>query len=749
VSQTAADDDQSIPVDDVAEFIPDGMLGNVSLIVVDNQGNGMSGTVVRGFNTGRGEPVQPFKPDFIIRTGKDGRWKGELPLGQFMVLATNGPLVAAGESNQAWWNISKGKPKKDLKLTLSEGGEVRVSVIDRANRKSVAGASVILDTGHTAVTDEKGVAIFNAVPKGERVVKVVHPPFANGQQFFNTKETPSASVEVALSPGFEVVGRVLDASGAPVKGANVSDNYSGRTFLCAMQKSVTDGEGRYRLGWYNREKGLWSFTVEHKDFAEQSKGDLKPPSGSDEVSWDFTLDKGWEIKGLVLNEDGKPVEGATVRYGSSWSMVGAKWAKTDAKGRFHIVRIGGKSTWPVVAEAEGYAPGQDKVTPGKGTEVPDISFRLKRGLVTKGRVVDGDGNPVKNAIISPRMLIDDRTEYVGGRIGVDDNGEFEIRNLPASGVSLDMYGNGISAIRDMPFDPTKPLLLTAEKPGVIIGMVLDAETQKPVEKFSVSLGRPTAKKVAGAPDASISGVPQAVQSPEGKFLLEDLINRAGHEVTVRAEGYTKKTVDYVEARPVDDKGWPIEILLRRGVAIRGVLKDSTGTPVTGARVFYVASENWVSDKIDLGELDDVTRNRTYRDVSLTRSDEQGEVTINLPDETPFYSMVVLADGYAPQMLARQPPSQLTFPVLQKEAKIRGQVIDPKKIDPEVDFVAVSTDAVQSDHVRIMKDGSFEFRGLPSGEASVYIYSNSNGEIKMRNSVSLTSGELNEVKMEPE
>jgi hypothetical protein len=280
-------------------------------------------------------------------------------------------------------------------------------------------------------------------------------------------------------------------------------------------------------------------------------------------------------------------------------------------------------------------------------------------------------------------------------------------------------------------------------------MVLDAETQKPVEKFSVSLGRPTAKKAAGAPDASISGVPQAMQSSEGKFLLEGLINRAGHDVTVSAEGYARKVVDYVEARPASDESWPIEILLRRGVAIRGVLKDSAGSPVTGARVLYVPSENWVSDKIDLGQLDDLTRDQTYRDVSLARSDEQGEVKIYLPEETPFYSMVVLADGYAPQMLARQPSSQLTFPVLQEEAKIRGQVIDPKKIDHEVDFVAVSTDAVQSDHLRIMKDGSFEFRGLPSGEASVYIYSNSNGEIKMRNSVSLTSGELNEVKMEPE
>lgn len=565
-AQAAVEDIEVMPIDDVGEFIPDGKLGEISLMVVDVQGKAVSGTVVRGFNTGRGEPVQPFKPDFIIRTGKDGRWKGELPLGRFMVLAKNGSLVSTSDSNQGWWNISEGKSKEDLKLILSEGGRVRVSVIDGTNQKSVAGARVILDTGHTAVTDDTGGATIHAVPRGERRVKVVHPPHANRQQVFNTREVSSASVEVSLVPGFEVVGRVLDASGAPVKGAKVGDNYSGSTFLCAMQKCVTDAEGRYQLGWYDRERGLWSFSVEHKDFAEQSKGGLKPPVGSNVASWDFTLDKGWEITGMVSDEEGRPVKGATVRYGSSWSMVGVKWAKTDANGRFHIVKIGGESTWPVVAEAQGYAPGQDKAKPGKGAGVPEISFRLKPGLVTKGRVVDTEGNPVKNVAISPRMVIDGNMEYVGGRIGVDDKGEFEIRNLPTSGVSLDMYGTGISAIRDMPFDPTKPLLLTAEKPGVMIGKVLDAETRKPVEKFSVSLGFPKAKDVEGAPDASFSGTPQAVQSSEGKFLLEDLINRAGHEVTVKAEGYPEKVLDYVEARPSDDKGWPVEILLQRGIA---------------------------------------------------------------------------------------------------------------------------------------------------------------------------------------
>lgn len=756
LSESAAGSEQVespvIPVDDVAEFIPDGELGEISLLVVDDKGKEVAGTVVRGFNTGRGEPVQPFQPDFIIRTGEDGRWKGELPLGRFMVLAKNGALVAASDNNQTWWNISKGKAKKDLKLILKKGGEVRVTVKDGANQKPTAGAQIILDSGHTAIADQTGTAVFHAVPQGKRTAKVVHPPYANRQQVFNTKDIPTASLDVALLPGFEVVGRVMDANGTPVKDAKVGDNYSGETFFCAMQKCVTDAEGRYQLGWYDRERGLWSFTVEHNDFAEQSKGGLRPPEDSNVAVWDFKLDKGWEIRGVVSDDDGKPVEGAVVRYGSSWSLVGAKWAKSDAEGRFHIVKIGGNSTWPVVAEAEGYAPGQNKVTPGKEEEVPDVGFRLKPGLVTKGRVVDNEGKPVNNVFISPRMIIDNRSEYVGGRMRVDKNGEFQIKNLPASGVSLDMYGNGISAIRDMPFDPTKPLTLIAEKPGVIIGTVLDAETRKPVEKFSVTLGLPKKPKLPGAPDPSFSSVSLSVKSPEGRFLWEDLINRAGHEVTIKAKGYPSKTVDYVEAKSATDQTWPVEILLHRGITIQTEFRDATtNSPISGAKILWVPSEKWVTTRILRDDFADTSRSSIHQNVLWTHTDEKGKAQVNLPDGTPFYSLVVVADGYAPQLFPGQAATKLTLPVvtLQRGAKIRGKVSDVADFDLESDAVIASTPNFQTNGTLLKKDGSFEIGGLPLGKVKINIYSKNTGKSKISQHVMLDVGETKDIKIEAE
>ena len=46
------------------------------------------------------------------------------------------------------------------------------------------------------------------------------------------------------------------------------------------------------------------------------------------------------IAGTVKDEDGKPIKGASVRYGSSWSLIGLRWTLTDEMGKFRIIKIG-------------------------------------------------------------------------------------------------------------------------------------------------------------------------------------------------------------------------------------------------------------------------------------------------------------------------------------------------------------------------------------------------------------------------
>ena len=111
-------------------------------------------------------------------------------------------------------------------------------------------------------------------------------------------------MEVESAPGFEVRGRVTNSDGLPVKGAVVEDNYSGETFLVQMNVCATDDDGNYQLGWYPKSRPLWSLSVTHKDYADQSRSELPPPAEGTVTRCDFVLDKGMEIAGTVKTKTG-------------------------------------------------------------------------------------------------------------------------------------------------------------------------------------------------------------------------------------------------------------------------------------------------------------------------------------------------------------------------------------------------------------------------------------------------------------
>ena len=130
---------------------------------------------------------------------------------------------------------------------------------------------------------------------------------------FNSTDQPSVTVDAELKPGFEVRGRVVDEQGRPVEDAIMGALYSGWRFMTQMNRSVTDADGSYQLGWYRRGKPLAGIRVKHDKFATVSKNGLVAPQDGDTTRWDFGVDKGFSISGGVTNEAGQAVEGANVR----------------------------------------------------------------------------------------------------------------------------------------------------------------------------------------------------------------------------------------------------------------------------------------------------------------------------------------------------------------------------------------------------------------------------------------------------
>ena len=127
---------------------------------------------------------------------------------------------------------------------------------------------------------------------------------------------------------------------------------------------------------------------------------------------------------------------------------------------------------------------------GKGDKVPRLGFVMRKGLTVQGRVVDRAGKPVGGMTISPRMKIDRLDETWADVSAWMRRATLKSRACPNSEPRSDLHGTEYPTCGGSAFDPKVPLVVTVDKPGVIMGRVIDADTRQPVKKFNVRLGFP-------------------------------------------------------------------------------------------------------------------------------------------------------------------------------------------------------------------------------------------------------------------
>jgi beta-lactamase regulating signal transducer with metallopeptidase domain/protocatechuate 3,4-dioxygenase beta subunit len=722
----------------------------------DAEGNPVADAELRLFRVDKPEPITPFAPEVSVVSNAQGEWHGELAPGEYIALAMKGPLLASVPGNPTYWEIEKKDKTREFEFKLSPGGEVHISVQEAKTGKPLAKAQVVLDTGHCGVTDDKGELTLHAVPMGDHSAVAMAPPLADANLYFNSAGQPETKLSFVMLPGFEIRGRVTDSHGRPVKGAAVKDHYSGATMIVWLNKCVTDEEGNYQLGWYTRTKPMWSMEVTHKDYAEQNRAEIAPPAEGLTARSDFVMDEGMEITGEVRDEEGHPIKGASVRYGANWSLIGTKWDWSDAEGKFTIKKIGRTESRSIVAEAAGFAPAWQAAAPMKAPAKQPLIFILKKGLVVKGQVLDGMGKPVAQVGISPRMKIARQSEYVGNNVRSYQDGRFELRDLAATDMSYDVWGRGVSAKRGVPFDPTLPLVITVDKPGFLIGKVIDAATRKPITQYNVRLSFPEKKKAENEPSPSysinLSQGGQDCRAEDGKFLIDDLITPARHDLWVTAPGYAMKHVERVPAMPEDDRSWPLEIAMERGQTVKGVLTDAvTGEPIGGARIFCVAKSHWWSHQLNIEHLVNLRNSPPYYDVEILKSDSAGRVELHLPAQATVYTVVIQAEGYVPVLLPNQQPSneQLQQATLQRAASIRGIVAGLPGFDPAKDRVRIMTPLFNSSQIRVQPDGSFEAANLPVGPAVISAYRYEDGSTFGSQYLTLEAGTVHKIQFNGE
>lgn len=258
-----------------------------------------------------------------------------------------------------------------LKITAKLGLTVTGRVVD-ANGKAIPSATIMTDTeGEHVTADELGHFEQGGLEPKELSIWAMSD---EGVESERVKVTPPASdLVLKLGPTPRVRGRCIDERGAPV------------TEFMANDQRVKSADGRFEVNAPSKALDLW---------AEGREGTYLTDVTAD--VGDVVLPLNTRVEGEVVNPDGTPVAGATVRS----SDLGVE-ASTDGRGRFKLELSTSTEDGEVIA-TRGGASGRTHFKKGQTTGLRVV---MQGGSVVHGKVLDAEGRGYATTVTCTNRLM--------------------------------------------------------------------------------------------------------------------------------------------------------------------------------------------------------------------------------------------------------------------------------------------------------------------------------------------------------
>ena len=263
---------------------------------------------------------------------------------------------------------------------------------------------------------------------------VHHPRFAHQSIQVDTDEDEeeSKTVTAALAPSQIVNVRVTYAdTGRPVPHAPLRVSAFQARFS-NVDESETDADGRARINSWptDRGYGFTAYPPEGQPYLTAT-GRVDWPKGALEQTLDIALPRGVEVHGKVTEAgSGRPVPGARVGFTTRRGPMGQDSSMSVHTGPDGSFRLGAE---PKPGHLFVRAPDDDFVfqaigsrlvlegqpggwryyshayavldlKPGMGSQ--EVNLVVRRGATVQGRVVGPDGQPVRDAWIFSRFILD-------------------------------------------------------------------------------------------------------------------------------------------------------------------------------------------------------------------------------------------------------------------------------------------------------------------------------------------------------
>jgi protocatechuate 3,4-dioxygenase beta subunit len=492
----------------------------------------LTGTV----KTAKGEPIAAVvqvngdRRAETARAGADGSFSfADLEPGTYHVSASAPgfrPSVSAEIELAA-------RATERVEMRLEPGGSPVVGRVVDISGGPIAGAFARLTPiagilepvskrSFAAITGDDGTFELSA-EDGVYLLEASHPDYVPNTERVEVRGA-SREIEIALIPGGVIEGVVIDAaSGEPVGGARVGYRRSELTRIgggpaIARQGSggatTAKADGTFRLA--GLEPGVISMTAAGGGKVSREPVAVSMGIAESRTGVEIYVDDGFHIRGVVVDQAGKPVAGADVNVSAEG---GRGSATTDDGGRFDIGPLA-PGSYGVFAIGGDIIGGFMSQTPVEidAADVDGVKLEVRTGVRIRGRVepaqiasvkIDLARSPARGGLAMMAAL---------GGVQTDPDGEFELG----------------------PVEPGKTAALEAVSETGLRGAVEVEVTDSGADGVVIELGEAAsiAGRVTNASGEPVAGVLVAA-SPGGPVRQRVIVNGAeisGRRATTGADG---------------------------------------------------------------------------------------------------------------------------------------------------------------------------------------------------------------------
>ncbi len=292
-----------------------------------------------------------------------------------------------------------------------------------------------------------------------------NPRFARQRLLIDTDGAAvTKSITAAMEPAKVIIGRVTFAdTGKPVPHAAISV-WAYRAGPAYPSEYEADAEGNFRANPFSTDR--YAVNVQAptgQPYLSAGTDIFEWTKGASERRVDLALPRGLALRGKVVEAgSGRPVEGAALGYiirdGSSGGMPACR-ARTGPDGTYQFAVLPKAGVLAVLGPSDDYLLQEmgDRVLhegqPGgrrqyahafvpcdlkPGTESREVDVVLRRGAIVKALVTAPDGQPVADASMFSRLLLEPQpsaTRRFSGRFHGDvRNGRCELHGLPSDAI---------------------------------------------------------------------------------------------------------------------------------------------------------------------------------------------------------------------------------------------------------------------------------------------------------------------------